>query len=161
MPDTFLDWPHYYYLSDYSKKDGECIWDFVSASTDTPVVYQVKQSFKGLYVHRLGFQGYDPLLMDSTQLENEISMLSFKVLSDYKVTFTYLVPYWGEEYLTFERYIESDKVDTCFNLRSMDLSLCLKKDFGITKFTAFPCGKHCSSVVYSLIDGTFNIASTK
>ena len=152
---------YYAYLSEYSKKDGECIWDFVSASIDTPVVYQVKQSFSGLYVHRWGYRGADPLQTDSIHVDNEITVLNFKVLKDRKVVFTYFVPYWGEKSLTFERFIQSVKADTCLDLGSMDLSLCLKKNVGIMKFTAFLCGNHCSSIDYSLIDGSLNIASAK
>ena len=151
---------NYSYREDYSyhdevkKKAGECTWDFISASTDTPVVYQVRQSFNGLSIHRWGFMGFDPSQTDTFHIVNEITTLSFKVLKDRKVTFSYFLSFRGAASSTFERYIQSEKVDTCLFVDYV--YPCLKKDVGITNFTHYSCGNHCSILEYSLIKGPFD-----
>ncbi len=42
----------YTYVYENSVTYGVCTWDFISASIDTPVVYQVKQTFNGVYVYQ-------------------------------------------------------------------------------------------------------------
>lgn len=150
---------NYSYREDYSyhdevkKKVGECTWDFISASTDTPVVYQVRQSFNGLSIHHWGFMGIDPSQTDTFHIVNEITTLSFKVLQDGKVNFTYFFSFRGAASSTFERYIQSEKLDTCLFVDYV--YPCLRKDVGITNFIHYSCGNHCSILEYSLINGPF------
>ena len=143
----------YSYLDEYKKIVGECTWDFISATTDTPVVYQVRQTFNGLSIHHWGSMGLDPLQTDTFHLVNEITTLSFKVLGDRRVTFNYFLSFRGAASLTFERYIQSEKVDTC--LFADYVYPCLRKDVGITKLFHYSCGNHCSVLEYSLINGPF------
>lgn len=138
----------YTYVSESSIKQGECTWTFISKSVDTPVVYQVEQSFNGYYVYR-NYYGRK----DSSHIENQISTLSFEVLNDGKVAFTFPVPYWGDSKAIFERFIKSDIPDTCFILQPIINQGCLRKDVGITNLFYVSCGNHCSIVNYSLIEG--------
>jgi hypothetical protein len=134
----------YSYWNESSHKRGECTWNFISKSAGTPVVYQVEQSFTGYSTY--------PGLKDSFYRENEKSNLSFEILKDGKVAFAFSVPYWGSTKKTFERFIESDKNDTCFYLSNGGRG-CLRKNVGITYFTFGIIANHCSTVSYSLIEG--------
>lgn len=140
----------YSYVAENSRKIGECRWTFISKSDDTPVVYQVEQSFSGYYV-----SVYYTGKKDSTQIENQITTLNFEVLNDGKVSFTYPVPYWSDSKVTFDRFIRSDKIDTCFTLNTLRNHVCLRKNVGITYLSYFLCGNHCSSVDYTLIEGPY------
>ena len=130
----------------YSK--GECTWKFISMSVDTPIVYHVEQSFNGYDV----YDRYYSSQKDSTQIENQISALSFKVQNKGKVGFTFPLPYWGATTVTLERFIQSDKIDTCF-MFSLINGGCLRKNVGITSFDYFSGGNHSGSVRYTLIEG--------
>ena len=143
----------YTYVYESSIKKGECTWKFISVSVGTPVVYQVEQSFTGdsVYIRDLG-SGF-PVHKDSTHFENQISTLSFEVLNDGKVTFPVSVPYWGDSKVTFERFIQSDRIDTCFILTRIINRGCLRKNIGITNLNYSVIGNHNGSVSYSLIDG--------
>ena len=143
----------YSYLVENSIKKGECIWRFISKSADTPVIYQVEQSFKGDSVYYLDY-GSGPVHKDTTHFENQITALSFEVLNDGKVSFTFPVPYGGNSKVTFERFIPSDKIDTCFQLKTFS-SGCLRKNTGITNLDYFFSGIHYSSVSYTLIEGQY------
>lgn len=140
----------YAFVDENSREKGECTWNIISKSVDTPVVYQVEQSFSGYYV-RVYYTGKK----DSTQIENQITTLNFEVLNDRNVTFTIPVPYWGDNKVIFDRFIRSDKIDTCFTLNALRNYLCLKKNVGITYLSYFMCGNHCSSVNYTLIEGPY------
>ncbi|GEM_PF-1543138 len=146
----------YAYVDENSLTYGVCTWDFISASTDTPVVYQVRQTFNGVYVYR--HYNYSDTLSfskkDTTKISNEISTLSFKVLNNRDVTFTFKVPYWGNSSLTFKRYYQSDKIDTCTTIGFINY-VCLKKEVGITSFGAGSYGNHSGSVCYSFIKGPY------
>ena len=132
---------------------GEGTWDFASVSTDIPVFYVVKQSFNGLSIHCWGFMGKYPSQTDTFHIVNEITTLSFKVLKDRRVTFSYILSFRGAVSLTFLRYIESEKVHNCIFVDCVYPRL--KKDIGITNFTHYSCGNHCSILEYSLIEGPF------
>lgn len=143
-------------MLDNIKRNGECTWDFKSASVDTPAVYQVEQSFNGLYVrHYYVYEnGRSLYKTDSVQLENEISALNFKVLKDSKVTVTFPMPNFGLEVVTFARYIQSEKIDTCF--RFDGAAGCLKKNVGINSLiSTFGPGNHYVYVSYSLMEGPY------
>jgi hypothetical protein len=141
---------YYNYVFDRSEKVGECTWKFISKSVDTTTVYQVEQSFTGYYV----YEQYYPEQKDSTQIENQISTLSFVEQNDLRVAFHFSVPYWGDSKVTIQRFIYSDKIDTCFSL-SLINGVCLRKNVGITCLSYAECGNHCSSVCYSLIEGPY------
>ena len=144
----------YGYLVENSIKKGECIWKFTSKSADTPVVYQVEQSFKGDSVYYLDY-GSGPVHKDTTHFENQITALSFEVLIDGKVTFHFPAPYFSSSSnVTFERFITSDKIDTCFQLKTYS-SGCLRKNTGITNLDYVFSGIHYSSVSYTLIEGPY------
>ena len=138
----------YTYVYESSLTKGECTWKFISKSADTPVVYQVEQSFTGFYLYN-----YYTGRHDSIHYENQISILSFEVLNDGTVAVTFPMPYWGGSKVTFERFIQSDKTDTCFTLNPVINRGCLRKNVGITNLSYSSCGNHCSSVCYSLIEG--------
>lgn len=140
----------YVYSTESSTQKGECIWTFISKTVDTTVVYKIEQSFKGYYVYR-----YYTGRTDSSQIENQISTLSFEVLNDVQVAFTFRMPYWGDSRVIFERFIQSDKIDTCFTLNIPVNRGCLRKNIGITNLGYYECGNHCSSVIYSLIEGPY------
>jgi hypothetical protein len=142
----------YAYVNESSLKKGECTWKFISKSVDPSVVYQVEQSFTGYYVYNYYGYGGLPSRKDSTQIDNQISALSFKVQNNGKVVLTFPMPYWGGTTVTFERFIQSDKIDTCF-MFSLINGGCLRKNVGITSFGYFLGGNHGSSVGYSLIEG--------
>jgi hypothetical protein len=129
-----------------SQKRGECTWKFISISAGTPVVYQVEQSFNGYTVY--------PGHIDSIKTENQISNLSFEVLNDGKVAFTFSVPYWGACNVTFERFIQSDRIDTCFMFSPIKYG-CLRKNVGIIKFSYDVWANHQSGVEYTLIEGPY------
>jgi hypothetical protein len=141
----------YKYLAGYSfisegwRNEGECTWSFTSKSVHPSVVYQVEQSLNGYSFH------YP--YRDSTKIENQISTLSFEVLNDGKVTFHFSMPYWGASKVTFERFIQSDKMDTCFTFDRLINSGCLRKNIGISNFNDCNCGNHSYYVSYSLIEG--------
>jgi hypothetical protein len=119
-------------------------------SVDTPVVYQVEQSFNGYYVYN-NYSGQK----DSTQIENQISTLSFEVQNDGNVAFAFRVPYWGDSKITIKRLMQSDIIDICFPLEPIINSICLRKNVGITNLSYSLCGNHCSRVCYFLIEGPF------
>ena len=139
---------YYGYIDESSVQKGECIWTFISKSDNEPFVYQVEQSFSGYSIYR----GYYTGKKDSTLIENQISTLNFEVLNAAQVAFNFSVPYWGKSKVTFERFIRSDKVDTCFTLSSIMNRGCLRKNVGITNLSFGSCGNHCSAVSYSLIE---------
>jgi len=140
----------YSYVDENSRKKGDCTWTIISKSVDTPIIYQVEQSFSGYYV-----SVYYTGKKDSTQIENQITTLNFEVLNEGKVSFTFPVPYWGDSKVTIKRFIPSDKIDTCFILVPIVNSVCLRKNVGITNLNFFSCGNHCSSVEYTLIEGPY------
>ncbi len=146
----------YSYVYENSITYGECTWDFISASRGNPVVYQVKQTFNGFYVYEHSdFSGGPNFTKtDTTEIKNQISTLTFEAMDDGEVTFTFDVPYWGNKSLTFNRYIQSDKVDTCMTLQLIN-QVCLKREVGITSFGAGSHGNHSGSVCYSLIKGPY------
>jgi hypothetical protein len=141
----------YSYIHERSKEEGECTWKFISKSADTTVVYHVEQSFTGDYFYNNDFgQNY------SWHYENQISNLNFEVQKDGKVAFTFPVPYWGYGEVPLERFIQSDKIDTCFLFFGGTLNHgCLRKNVGITNLFYHGCGNHCSTVSYTLIEGPY------
>jgi hypothetical protein len=141
----------YGYIDENSVTKGQSIWTFTSKSTDEPVIYQVEQYFSGYTVTRNNYTGKK----DSAQIESQIYSLSFEVLNSSQVAFNFVMTYWGESKVTFERFIRSDETETCFRLDSPRNRGCLRKDVGITNFTYSSCGNHCSSVSYSLIEGPY------
>jgi len=140
----------YGYINENSVQKGECTWTFISKSFNTHVVYQVEQSFKGDYV-RGNYSGPT----DSVHYENQITTLSFEDRNDGNVDFTFPVPYFGDNKVTFERFIQSDKIDTCLRLNSGINSGCLRKNIGITSFNFHLIGNHQSHVSYTLIAGPY------
>ena len=124
---------------------GECTWTFINKSVDTPVIYNVEESFSGYHVHR-----YDNGMKDSAQIENQISTLSFEVANDGMVSVTLL----GMNRRLFPRYIQSDKTDTCIWWLNMN-SGCLRKNVGFTNLSYGSCGNSCFSISYSLIEGPY------
>jgi len=138
----------YGYIDESSIQKGECTWSFISKSVDEPVVYLVEQSFNGYYVHRNNYTGR----RDSSQIENQISTLSFEVLDSTKVAFNFSVPYWGKISEKLERFIRSDKVDTCFTLNKIIDRGCLRKNVGITNLNFYSGGNHSSHVEYTLFE---------
>jgi len=141
----------YGYIDGNSVTKGQCIWTFISKSTDEPVIYQVEQYFSGYTVTSNNYTGKK----DSTQIESQIYSLSFEVLNSSQVAFNFALSYWGKCKVTFERFIRSDETETCFRLDSPINRGCLRKDVGISNFTYSSCGNHCSSVRYSLIEGPY------
>lgn len=130
---------------------GECSWKFISMSVDMPFVYQVEQSLTGYSVSESDFwNGYQNIVRkDSTRIENQISTLSFKVLNNGKVAFS-----WPYGKVTFERFIQSDKIDTCYILERIPNRGCLRKNVGITSISYFTMlGNHQAGSGYSLIEG--------
>jgi len=138
----------YGYVDESSIQKGQCIWTFISKSVDEPVVYQVEQSFSGYYVYRSYYTGKK----DSSLIENQISTVNFEVLNASQVAFNFAVPYWGKSKVTFERFIRSDKVDTCFTLNKLINRGCLRKDVGITSLNYYSGGNHGSLVEYTLVE---------
>ena len=134
----------YGYVDGSSVQKGECIWTFISKSDNEPFVYQVEQSFNGYSVYR----GYYTEKKDSTLIENQISTVNFEVINAAQVAFNFSVPYWGETKVTFERFIRSDKVDTCFTLNSIINRGCLRKNVGITYLFYHSGGNHSSLIEY-------------
>ena len=141
---------YYSYIDEGSIQSGECTWTIISKSVNEPFVYQVEQSFSGYYVYR-NYTGRK----DSSQIENQISTLKFEVLDASKVAFNFSVPYWKDSNVTFERFIRSDKVDTCFILNILINRGCLRKDVGITSLYYNTIGNHSSSISYNLIEGPY------
>jgi len=141
---------YYSYIDEGSIQSGECTWTIISKSVNEPFVYQVEQSFTGYYVYR-NYTGRK----DSSQIENQISTLKFEVLDASKVAFNFSVPYWKDSNVTFERFIRSDKVDTCFILNILINRGCLRKDVGITSLYYNTIGNHSSSISYNLIEGPY------
>jgi hypothetical protein len=142
----------YHYLPENSIKKGECTWKFISKSDGTPVVYQVEQSFKGDSVYYRDY-GSGPVQKDTTHFENQITTVRFEVLNDGRVTFHFPAPYFSSSSnVTFERFIPSDKIDTCFILKIYNWG-CLRKNIGITDLDYVLSGIHYSSVSYFLIEG--------
>jgi hypothetical protein len=141
----------YGYIDGNSVTKGQCIWTFISKSTDEPVIYQVEQYFSGYTVNSNNYTGKK----DSAQIESQIYSLSFEVLNPSQVAFNFALSYWGKCKVTFERFIRSDENETCFRLDSPINRVCLRKDVGVTNFTYSSCGNHCSSVRYSLIEGPY------
>jgi len=144
----------YNYTYENSKKYGVCTWELLSATPGNPVVYQVNQTFNGTYIyeHNIYYWIPDSLKTDTTKISNEISTLSFQVLNDSLVTFTYDLPYWSSSNITFTRLIHSDKRDICITIDYIN-HVCLRKDVGITGFSAGSYGNHSGSVCYTLIEG--------
>ena len=138
----------YGYVDGSSVKKGECIWTFISKSDNEPFVYQVEQSFTGCYVYHSNYTGKK----DSTLIENQISALSFEVLNATQVAFNFSVTYWGNSTVTFERFIRSDKIDTCFMLNSLINRGCLRKNVGITYLYYHSGGNHSSLIEYNLVE---------
>jgi len=141
---------YYSYIDEGSIQSGECTWTIISKSVNEPFVYQVEQSFSGYYVYR-NYTGR----RDSSQIENKISTLTFEVLDAPKVAFNFSMPYWGDTKVTLERFIRSDKVDTCFILNILINRGCLRKDVGITSLYYNTIGNHSSSISYNLIEGPY------
>ena len=141
---------YYSYIDEGSIQSGECTWTIISKSVNEPFIYQVEQSFSGYYVYR-NYTGRK----DSSQIENQISTLKFEVLDASKVAFNFSVPYWKDSNVTFERFIRSDKVDTCFILNILINRGCLRKDVGITSLYYNTIGNHSSSISYNLIEGPY------
>jgi len=138
----------YGYIDGSSVTIGQCVWTFISKSADEPVIYQVEQSFSGYSVYRSYYTGKK----DSSLIENQISTVNFEVLNAAQVAFNFSVPYWGKSKVTFERFIRSDKVDTCFTMNSIINRGCLRKNAGITYFYYHSGGNHSSLVEYTLIE---------
>lgn len=137
----------YAFPGENTRTVGECTWKFISISVDTTVVYKVEQSFTGYNVF------YDYVIKkDSTSIVNQISTLNFEVLKNEKVAFHFQVPYFGASRVTYERFIQSDKIDTCF-LLTLYSHGCLRKNVGITDLDYTVSGNHYGSVSYSLIEG--------
>jgi hypothetical protein len=143
----------------YKKKVGECTWNFESASTDEgnvhsdsttniPVVYVVRQSFTGFCIT-------GSTKKDTVQVENEISTLSFKVATDYKVTFSFKIPYFANRTWIFDRYVQSEKTTICHTYQAPENRLCLKKNVGITSICNTVTGNNKSYIQYDLIDGPY------
>ena len=141
---------YYSYIDEGSIQNGICTWTIISKSAAEPFVYQVEQSFSGYYVYR-NYTGR----RDSSQIENQISTLKFEVLDASKVAFNFSVPYWKDSNVTFERFIRSDKVDTCFILNILINRGCLRKNVGITSLNYNTIGNHSSSISYNLIEGPY------
>ena len=147
---------YYWYVGENSITHGECTWDFVSASVGNPVVYQVKQTLNGLYIHEYYDYSSGTFLTktDSTQINNQISILTFEAPKDGEITFTFILPYRGNTSVSFNRFILSDKIDTCMTIHFTN-QVCLKKDVGISSFGAIGYGNHSGSVFYSLTKGPY------
>jgi len=135
----------YGYSPENTIKTGECTWNFISKSADTSVVYHVEQSFNGksVWTDQFGKK-------DSAQIVNQISALSFEVLNDGRVAFT-----WPQEKVTLERFIQSDRNDTCFRSSPYE-QVCLRKNVGITSLFSLPMhGNHQKGSGYTLIEGPY------
>lgn len=143
------DYSSYYgYVDESSVHKGECIWTFISRSVDEPAVYQVEQSFSGYSVYRINYTG----IKDSTLIVNQISTVNFEVLNAAQVAFNFSVPYWGKSKVTLNRFMRSDKIDTCFMLNSLINRGCLRKNVGITNLNFYSGGNHSSHVEYTLVE---------
>ena len=141
----------YGYIDESSVTKGQCIWTFIGKSTDEPVIYQVEQYFSGYTVTRNNYTGKK----DSTQIECQFFTLSFEVLNSSQVAFNFVMNYWGKSKVTFERFIRSDKIDTCFILNILINRGCLRKNVGITSLNYNTIGNHSSSISYNLIEGPY------
>jgi len=141
----------YGYIDENSLTKGQCIWTFISKSTDEPVIYQVEQYFSGYNVTRNNYTGKK----DSTQIECQIYNLSFEVLNSSQVAFNFVMTYWGKSKVTFERFIRSDKTETCFRLDSPINRGCLRKNVGISYFHYNSSGNHSRNVEFSLVEGPY------
>jgi hypothetical protein len=135
----------YAFPGENTRTVGECIWKFISMSADTTVVYHVEQSLTGYRISEY----FPSFRRDSTHIESQISNLNFEVQNDGKVAFNIMVPYWGASKVTFERFIQSGKNDTCLNHG------CLRKNVGITTMGVGFYGNHSGTVSYSLIEGPY------
>lgn len=133
----------YAFPGENTRTVGECTWKFISKSSNTPVVYHVEQSLTGYRISEY----FPSFRRDSTHIESQISNLNFEVQNDGKVAFNIMVPYWGASKVTFERFIQSGKNDTCLNHG------CLRKNVGITTMGYSVNGNHSGGVGYTLIEG--------
>jgi len=130
----------YHYIDGGYTIKGECSWNFIRKSAG---VYRVEQSFNGYNVWTDQFGK-----KDSTQIVNQISALSFEVQHDGKVAFT-----WPQTKVILERFIQSDKNDTCFRSSPYE-QVCLRKNVGITRLFVLPMhGNHQAGSGYTLIEG--------
>jgi hypothetical protein len=132
----------YTYVFDNSNSTGECTWKFISVSEGTPLVYQVERSLTGYNIHEY----YSPPRKDTTHFENLISTLRFEVQNDGKVDLIL-----DNHKATLERFIQSDRNDTCF--REFRNGVCLRKNVGITSIFFNSFGNHSESEGYYLIEG--------
>jgi len=140
-----------YGASNGSIKKGECTWNFISMSVDTPFVYKVEQTFTGYYI--LWYNPDSVVHKDSTHIENEISTLNFTGLDNGKIDFSFDIPYWNHDNLTFERFIQSERTDTCFTFYRPFNRGCLRKNVGITSLDYTTGGNNVSRVQWVLIEG--------
>ena len=119
-------------------------------SVDTPFVYQVEQSLTGYTVSQSQIWNGSVYIVrnDTLHFENQLSTLSFEVLNDGKVAFT-----WPQTKVTLERFIQSDRNDTCFTSNPYE-QVCLRKNVGITSLFVLPMhGNHQAGSGYTLIEG--------
>jgi hypothetical protein len=134
----------YQYVYESSTKKGVSTWTFLAPSADAPQIYPVQKSFTGDSIHILDFGTGHPV-KDSIHFENHISTIEFQVQSDGKVA---LGAY------KFDRFIQSDKTDTCFYLSWFNGG-CLRKNVGLISLSSLACGNHCYSSKYTLIEGPY------
>jgi len=136
------------YIGEGSGQKGECTWKFISKTVDATVVYQVEQTFNGYNFNYNNNTGRK----DSSQIENQISTVIFEVLNTGKVTVLFPGPI---NKVIFERFIRSDKIDTCFILDILINRGCLRKNVGITSISYSTIGNHSSGADYNLIEGPY------
>lgn len=123
----------YDYVDNYSnrstddiyRKFGECQWEFTDMTPGTNV-YNVKMIFNGILVHSRYHNPNYIEYLDTTVIKNEIFTLTFQENEDGKVKMTFPFGSLDHREKIIERFLESSKIDTCF-----DQNLCLSLNIGI------------------------------
>lgn len=148
----------YYYngLSSYRSTDelfrkfGECQWEFTDITPGTTNVYNVQMIFNGIRVHSRHHNPNIIEILDTTVFNNEMSTLTFQENQDGKVKITFPVMTIGSTDMIIERFLESSKIDTCF-----DRNLCLSKNIGIKYLQYEVTHNNTYSTSYTLLKGPY------
>lgn len=147
-----------YYEPSYDSifsKHGKCEWEFIDKTPDTPYVYNVQQTFNGIYLRGKYHFSSSSFEYDTTLINNEISTLAFQENKDRKVKITFPMMYFGSSYISVERFLESSKSDTCFQTFAKEI--CLSKNIGIRHLRDdWGSSNYAPFKEYTLLNGPYN-----
>jgi hypothetical protein len=135
---------------DIYSKSGECQWEFTEITPGVTNVYNVKMIFNGVMVHSRYHNPNYIEYLDTTLIKNQEYTLTFQENENGKIKITFPVMSIGYREMILERFLESSKIDTCF-----DQNLCLSLNIGIKYLRYTEHHNNFYSTSFTLLRGPY------